>query len=51
MFSVMSVSYVLGPLIGGALAASFGYAVPFGAVLVLLALALIAVWWRFAETH
>jgi DHA1 family tetracycline resistance protein-like MFS transporter len=51
MFSVMSVSYVLGPLVGGALAASFGYVVPFGVVLVLLGLALVAVRWRFAETH
>jgi MFS transporter, DHA1 family, tetracycline resistance protein len=51
MFSTASVSYVLGPAIGGALATSFGYAVPFAAVLLLLALALIAVRWRYRETH
>jgi MFS transporter, DHA1 family, tetracycline resistance protein len=51
MFSTASVSYVLGPAVGGALAASLGYAVPFAAVLLLLALAFIGVRWRYRESH
>jgi DHA1 family tetracycline resistance protein-like MFS transporter len=51
MWSVASVSYVHGPVLGGALASSFGYTVPFVAVLLLLALTLLAVGLRFSETH
>jgi MFS transporter, DHA1 family, tetracycline resistance protein len=51
MFSTASVSYVLGPAVGGALAASSGYAVPFAAVLLLLAIAFIGGRWRYRESH
>ena len=51
MWSMTSVAYVLGPVFGGLLATSFGYTIPFAAMLLLLLLALIAVSWRFQETR
>jgi len=51
MWSMTSVAYVLGPVLGGLLATSFGYTIPFAAMLLLLLLALIAVNWRFQETR
>ncbi|SHG93087.1 Predicted arabinose efflux permease, MFS family [Kaistia soli DSM 19436] len=51
MWSVVSVSYVLGPVLGGATAARFGYMPPFLAMLAILAATLATVVVFFRETH
>lgn len=51
MWAVTSASYVLGPVLGGAVAATYGYAVPFAVMFLLLGIALLAVWSYFAETR
>lgn len=51
MWSVASVSYVLGPVIGGATAARFGYLPPFVAMFAILGLTFLAVAALFQETR
>ncbi len=51
MWSVVSVSYVLGPVLGGASAARFGYQVPFMAMAVLLGITFVIVALSFRETR
>ncbi|HWJ73658.1 MAG TPA: MFS transporter [Kaistia sp.] len=51
MWSVVSVSYVLGPVLGGATAAHFGYMLPFLAMFAILAATLATVVFSFRETR
>ncbi len=51
MWSVVSVSYVLGPVLGGITAARFGYLMPFVAMTAVLALTFLAVALLFRETR
>src|SRR5262249_33285468 len=51
IYSVESVGYIVGPVVGGALAARFGYAVPFWAILALLVITLLWVRLALQETH
>ncbi|MEM0915911.1 MAG: MFS transporter [Planctomycetota bacterium] len=51
MYSCGSIAYISGPIIGGALAAWFGYALPFWIMLVPLVLGWFSVLLLFRETH
>jgi DHA1 family tetracycline resistance protein-like MFS transporter len=51
VYLASSAAYVVGPLVGGKLASAEGYAAPYWAVTGLLALTLLFVVVRFAETH
>ncbi len=50
VFAVTSVSYTIGPVVGGVLAQASGYAVPFWIVLAALVVVLAWLQFRFAET-
>lgn len=51
IYSASSVSYIIGPIFGGAIAERYGYALPFWIVLGLLVVALVWTRTSFKETH
>jgi MFS family permease len=51
IWTMTSMSYIVGPIVGGAIAARYGYALPFWIVLGLLVVILVWTRAKFEETH